>query len=424
MIEALEKFKSDKTIICIDIKCFFATAECKALNKDPMTTDLVVADASRQGGAIVLAISPSLKAKGIKNRCRLFELPKNMKIDIIKPRMSYYIEESNNILKMYLEYFSSEDILVYSIDEVFIDITSYLKLYETDAYSLTKMLLDRLRNDLRLPAAAGIGNNMLLAKFALDIEAKHQKDSIAMWNYENIKEKLWPITDLKDVWGIGRGLENRLNQLGIESMYDLAHYDVYKLVRHLGVVGEELFLHAHGIDISVIQDQKASERKGYSIGQTLFKDTSKEDVLLILQELVFQVCERLRDDGKVASTFRFWIGYARDENQVPFSIQHKFSESTFNPNDIFEWLIPVYQKNVIDIKIRRLGIACNHISDFSGVQLNLFSKPRDEFSSELAYATDLLNAKYGNTTIVKASALKKGSTLLQRKKLIGGHNAK
>lgn len=424
MIEALEKYKLDRTIICIDIKCFFATAECKALNKDPMTTDLVVADASRQGGAIVLAISPSLKSKGVKNRCRLFELPKNMKIDIIKPRMSYYIEESNNVLKMYLEYFAKEDILVYSIDEVFIDVTSYLKLYETDVYSLTKMLLDRLKNDLKLPAAAGIGNNMLLAKFALDIEAKHMKDSIAWWTYENIEQKLWPITNLTEVWGIGKGLETKLHQLGIESMYDLAHYDIYKLVKHLGVVGEELFLHAHGIDISLVQDQTVSERKGYSIGQTLFKDTSKDDCLLILKELVYQICEKLRNDNKVASTFRFIVGYSRSEFQTPFSIQHKFSESTFSPKIVIEWIEQVYQKNVLDIKIRRLGISCTNISEFHGVQLNLFSKPRDEFNSELAFATDLVNAKYGNTTIFKASALKNNSTLLQRKKLIGGHNAK
>ncbi|MGL4383176.1 MAG: DNA polymerase thumb domain-containing protein, partial [Bacilli bacterium] len=250
-MEHLNQFRIYRNILCIDLKAFFASAECAALGLDPYTTNLVVADKSRGKGGIVLATSPALKKHGFSGRFRLFELPPHLNVMIIKPRMAYYVDLSNQILKMYLTYFAQEDILVYSIDEVFIDLTSYLSLYKTTPYKIARALLNKLNQQFKLHAACGLGQNMLLAKMALDIEAKHNHDHIATWTYQNIKDKLWPITDLTSVWGIGRGHAKTLKNLGISSMYDLAHYDIYKLVKIMGIAGEELYLHAHGIDISL-----------------------------------------------------------------------------------------------------------------------------------------------------------------------------
>lgn len=425
--EQLEQFKQYRDIICIDLKCFFASVECADKGWDPFKKKMVVADTSRGEGSIILAVSPALKELGLPGRLRIFELPKQYKkeIDIVKPNMKKYVDASNNILKMYLEYFSPEDILVYSIDEVFIDVTAYKKLMGMETYEITTMLLKQLRKRFKLFAAAGIGPNMLLAKFALDIEAKHNHDFIAEWDYDNIKEKLWPMDDLCEVWGIGRGLKKRLNDLGIYTMYDLAHANIQKLVKHLGIIGEELYLHANGIDVSRIQDQfQLSERKGYSIGQTLFKDTPKEEARQQVIDLVMQLAQRLRADNKSCSVLHLHVRYAFVEDQPPFGMQRKLSISTLDYKTLKDAILSIYDKHVLDCKIRKLSIAGTNIQDFSGVQLNLFEQGSDATNAELDFTYDTINAKYGKNTVVKASVLTKDSTFLERSGLIGGHNAK
>lgn len=154
----MEQFKLYDTILCIDLKSFYASVECVYRNENPFTYDLVVADTSRGKGSIVLAVSPSLKNKGVPGRLRLFELPDNLDICVAKPKMAFYIHQSNQILKMYLEYFSAKDILVYSIDEVFIDVSSYLSFYNKSAYQLAQLLLLELRKRFKIPAVCGIGS--------------------------------------------------------------------------------------------------------------------------------------------------------------------------------------------------------------------------------------------------------------------------
>lgn len=419
----MEKFKLYDKILCIDLKCFFASAECVDLGKDPFTYDLVVADQSRGKSSIILAVSPSVKAKGVPNRCRIFDLPKGHNFHIRKPRMSRYIELSNLILKNYLKHFSSEDILVYSIDEVFIDTTSYLKLYNKTAYEMADMLLNDIKDKFGITATCGIGDNMLLAKMALDIEAKHNSDNIATWTYDDLPTKLWPITNLSQVWGIGRGLEKRLHELGINSMYDLAHYDIHKLVKHLGMMGEEIYLHAHGIDVSKIQEQaKATKRKGYNINHTLFKNTPKNQVRQLVKELVIQLVQRLRNDNKTTSVIQLYIGYASTEDQPSFRMQRKLVNPTLNLNELDNIVMNIFDKEVLDIKIRRIGLSFTGLRNFEGIQLNLFNYTNAN-SIDLDFAYDKVNAKYGKNTIFKASALKEDSQYFKRSKLVGGHNA-
>lgn len=424
----MEEFKLYDSIVCIDLKCFFASVECRKRNLDPDKALLVVADQSRGDSSIILAVSPALRKLGIPGRCRIFELPTHLRKHIIfaKPMMADYVDISNHILKMYLQYFSRDDILVYSIDEVFIDLTSYLTLYQYDAYEIVTFLLDELQNNFYMQACAGIGDNMLLAKLALDIEAKHNHDFIASWTYDDLPNKLWPITDMREMWGIGPGLEKKLHKIGIRSIGEIANFDIYKLVDYLGMAGEELYLHTHGIDVSKINEQERhTKRKGYSMGQTLFHNTPKKEARQYVKDLVLQLTHRLRIENKAAQVVKLSIRYATDENQPSFGMQHKLEHPTFNSNLITKEIMELYDNHVEDLKIRKIGLYFNKISDFEGVQLNLFDQGNQyENNAELDMAYDYINAKFGNHTVMKASALTKESNLLERSALIGGHNAK
>lgn len=427
----MEQFKLYDQIICIDLKCFFATAECIKLEVDPFTTDLIVADQSRGKSSIILAVSPSLRAKGVPGRCRIFELPKYLSypeiknIIFAKPKMAEYVDLSNRILAMYLEMFSSDDILVYSIDEVFIDVTSYLSLYKKTTYEIAKILLKGLLDNFGMYATVGYGDNLLLAKLALDIEAKHNNDFIAHWTYDDLPSKLWPISDLTSVWGIGRGMKKRLNDLGINKMYDLAHYDIYRLVKELGIMGEELYLHAHGIDISKIRDQeRITTRKGYNVGQTLFKNTPKKDVRQKIRDLILQQAQRLRATNMTTDVVQLYVGYSSKEDQPSFRMQRKLTTPTLELKVIDNILMDIFDNHVLDIEIRRIGISFSGLKEFHGIQLNLFEEGNDVDNIELDFAYDSINFKYGTNTVFKASALTKESNLFERSKLIGGHNAK
>ena len=201
-----------KYYLCIDMKTFFASVECVERGLDPFKIDLIVADSSRGKGSICLAITPKMKKRGIKNRCRVFEIPKNIHPIIAKPRMKKYIEYSVKVYKIYLKYVSKDDIHVYSIDEAFLDITSYIKLYKKNPYQIAKMILNDIYNTLGLTATCGIGTNMYLAKIALDILSKHSPTNIGYLNEELYKERLWNYEPLSDFWQIGRGIENRLHK--------------------------------------------------------------------------------------------------------------------------------------------------------------------------------------------------------------------
>ena len=189
---------SEKYYLCIDLKSFYASVECIELGLDPMTTNLVVADKERTDKTICLAITPAMKALGIKNRCRLFEIPKNVEYITAVPRMKRYIDYSADIYSIYLKYISKDDIHVYSIDEAFMDVTNYLALYQMDAITLGRTIMEDIYNTFGLRATCGVGTNMYLAKIALDITAKHSPDFIGFLDEDLYKETLWDYTPLTD----------------------------------------------------------------------------------------------------------------------------------------------------------------------------------------------------------------------------------
>ena len=255
----------NRIIICIDLKTFFASVECVERNLDPFTTNLVVADPNRGNGTICLAVSPKLKMLGVKNRCRIFEIPSNIDYIIAKPRMSKYIEYSANIYAIYLKYVSKDDIHVYSIDEVFIDVTEYLNIYKMNALQLAKKIIKDIYDTYGITATAGIGTNLYLAKIALDIMSKHTVSNIGWLDEERYKKELWHHKPLTDFWQIGKGIEKRLNKLRIYDMYDLAHYNNTKLYNEFGINAELLIDHSVGRETCTIADIKAYKPKNQSI---------------------------------------------------------------------------------------------------------------------------------------------------------------
>src|SRR5574344_1609470 len=217
--------KMDKIYLCIDLKTFYASVECVERGLDPFITNLVVADPSRGSGGICLAISPAMKALGIHNRCRIFEIPKDVKYITALPRMKKYIEYSANIYGIYLKYIAKEDIHVYSIDEVFMDVTNYLSLYKLTALELAKKIMKDIFDTTGITATAGIGTNLYLTKIALDITAKHVESHIGYLDEEKYKKELWHHQPLTDFWAVGRGITKRLERLNIHDMYDISHAD-------------------------------------------------------------------------------------------------------------------------------------------------------------------------------------------------------
>ena len=409
---------NERNILCIDLKSFFASVECVERNLDPFTTPLIVADPSRKGGAITLAVTPYMKTLGVPSRGRVFEIPKNIKYITAPPRMSLYVKKSKEVINCFLDFVSKEDMHVYSIDEAFLDVTDYLKLYKMDDVTLAKTIMARIKEKTGLTSTCGIGPNLLLAKVALDIESKHSPDFIAKWTYEDVKTKLWNITPLDEMWGIG---SKTMKKLGIYKVGDINKYskDFYK--KRFGVLGEELYLHANGIDNSNIKDDKYEiKNKSYGLSQILYKDYTPEEAILIIKEMCETICKRLRNNKKVCGVVGFGIGYSRNVGGG-FYHSKKLSESTDNENVIFNVCKSIYDSYIEEEPIRKVSISLGKITDNNYVQLNLFEEV-NETINEIPIVVDEINKKFGDNAILKASSLLNYSTIKMRNKKMGGHN--
>ena len=412
-----------RNFLCIDLKSFFASAECLDRGLNPFTTPLVVANPTQGNGAITLAVTPYLKTLGVKSRGRLYEIPKSIKYMIAKPRMSLYLAKSREVVEVYLKYVSLEDLHIYSIDECFLDVTNYLKMYGKSDYELALDILEDVRKETGLTATCGIGPNMLLAKLSMDIEAKHNKDFIAKWTYDDIPNKLWPIHPLSKVWGIGPRMEVNLNRLGIYSMYDLAHYDRNKLKQKFGVIGTELWNHANGIDLSLIGDMEKTKDKSYSHSQVLFKDYNGNNIKIIIREMVEVVTMRLHKNHVTSSLIGLGIGYSKDVGGG-FYHQIKLDQATDVENVILSNALMIFDKYYEDLHIRKVTISCGRLQEKSGVQLNIFDniekiKEQEQIDEAILEIKD----KYGKNALLKASSLLNDSTIHERNKKIGGHSA-
>ena len=418
----------ENNIIAIDLKSFFASCECIERKLDPFTTPLVVCDPNRNG-AITLAVTPFLKKFGVPGRTRVYELskyniPKYIKIIKVPPRMSLYIKKSKEVLSIYLEFVAKEDMHVYSIDEVFLDVSNYLKMYKMNSFELAQSIMKRIKDKTGLTTTAGIGPNLLLAKIAMDIEAKHNPNNIALWTSNDIETKLWSVTPLSKMWGIGPMMEKNLNKLGLFTVGDIAHYDKNKLKDKFGIMGEELWNHANGIDLSKISEfNNQAKDKSISHSQVLFKDYNGENVQIIIREMIDLLTKRLRENNKQTSLVGLGISYSKN-TPGGFYLMQKIDTGTTSEKLIYNICENIFDKYYEDLPIRKVSVTLGKLSDDTGIQLNLFesfdSMKKEKIGNS---AIDEIKKKFGNNSILKASSLLEDSTIKDRNGKISGHTA-
>ena len=415
-----------KYYLCIDLKTFYASVECVERGLDPFNTNLVVADESRGKGTICLAVSPKMKMLGVKNRCRIFEIPPTIKYMIAMPRMKKYIEYSANIYAIYLKYFSKEDIHVYSIDEAFMDVTNYLKMYKMNPIELAKVIINDIYKTYGITATAGIGTNMYLAKIALDITAKHSATNIGYLDEEKYKKELWHHKPLSDFWQIGKGIERRLNKMRIFTMYDVSHTDPKKLYKEFGINAEYLIDHSWGKESCTITDIKKYKPKTNSMtnSQVLFEDYSFEKARLVLKEMVELGSLRLIENNLVTNTVGLYIGYSKDIVKATGGMK-KIINYTNIYTELLKTFLDIYDKTTNrNVAIRRIGVNFANVIETENVQLSLFTdQEKIDKERKLELTMSSIKNKMGKNTILRGMNLEEGATTLVRNKLIGGHNS-
>lgn len=494
--------KENKIYVAIDLKSFYASVECKERGLDPITTNLVVADSSRTEKTICLAVSPALKSYGIPGRARLFEvvqkvkeinvyrkrkatnrtftgssysdieLKKNKNLElsyiIAPPRMAYYMKYSSKIYNIYLKYFSSDDIYVYSIDEVFIDVTHYLKTYNMRAKELVTKVIQDVYQTTGITATAGIGTNLYLCKIAMDIVAKHVKPDengvrIAGLDEMAYRKLLWGHRPLTDFWRVGKGYTKKLEEHGMYTMGDVARMSVKNedlLYKLFGVNAELLIDHAWGWESVTIESIKAYRPATNSIcsGQVLHCPYNYENTKIIVKEMTELLALDLVERGLVTNQIVLEVGYDVDnlKNQAISSLYNgeittdkygrkvpKHAHGTINIDHqtasskvLTGYIIKLYEQIVNkQLLVRRINITVNNVvnenmvktSDYE--QINLFvdyaevneKRKKEEAEKEIQKAMIGIKSKYGKNAILKGMNLQKEGTTIERNRQIGGH---
>lgn len=504
-----------KTYIAIDLKSFYASVECRERRRDPLTTNLVVADPSRTEKTICLAVSPSLKKYGLSGRARLFEviqkvnaannirklkapnhvfsgssddsteLQKNpsLKIDYIiaPPRMARYMEYSTKIYNIYLKYIAPEDIHIYSIDEVFIDVTHYLSTYNMTARELAMTMIQDILDTTGITATAGIGTNMYLCKIAMDIVAKHIEPDkngvrIAELDEMSYRRLLWNHRPITDFWRVGRGYSKKLEKIGLYTMGDIArcsigkstdYYNEELLYKLFGINAELLIDHAWGYESCTMEDVKAYKPETNSIfsGQVLHCPYEFDKARLVVKEMIDLMALDLVDKGLVTNQIVLTIGYdienMTDKNRsqsykgtvttnyygkkVPkpahgtTNLPKQTSSTSLITNAVMELYDKIVNKKLL---IRRINIVANKLVDEHSVknankyeQLDLFTdyeilkKQREKENAESEREKRMQNTildikkKFGKNAILKGMNLQEGATAKDRNNQIGGHKA-
>lgn len=422
-----------KLYACIDLKSFYASVECVERGLDPMTARLVVADPERESVTICLAITPAMKLLGIKNRCRVFEIPSGIDYIMAPPRMSLYMERSAEVYATYLKYISPDDIHVYSIDECFIDLTPYLKLYKKGARELTRLLMDKVYQRVGIPSSAGIGSNLFLAKVALDILAKQSEDGIAELDENSFAERISHHRPITDIWNIGDGTARELAHMGAFDLAGVARIPEEYLYKKFGVKAEFLIDHAHGREPCTIEDIKKYRPESTSIShsQVLFRPYSFSEAELILSEMIEVAVLELVSKELVTGNISLYIGYnhfGRYDTPSyylpkPMSASKKLQESTNSLDELKREFLFMYHKGTDkELPIRRLGISLGNLTDEKYLPYNLFTDEVEKLKEKaLLRAIVDIKDKFGKNAIVKGSSFEEHSTARERNGLIGGH---
>lgn len=454
----------DRQYVAIDLKSFYASVECFERGLNPLTARLVVADESRTDKTICLAVSPALKAYGISGRARLFEVKARLAeikrttgedIDFIiaPPRMARYIEFSNMVYNTYLKYIAPEDIHVYSIDEVFIDVTGYLKTYKMTAHELTIKMIRDVLSVTGITATAGIGTNLYLAKIAMDITAKHMEADedgvrIAELNERTYREQLWDHKPITDFWRIGGGTARRLAANHMYTMGDIARKsitDEERLYQIFGIDAEFLIDHAWGIEPTTIADIKnyKPSTNSLSSGQVLSTPYTIENAKIIIREMTEALVLDLVKQHLVSNSFTLDIMYDRenvDNGTYTGEIQvdrygrlvpkhshgtANFMKYTSSTDVIINSVLETYDRIVNpELTVRRLNISANDLKNEDDIceQYDIFTDPEKlEQEKRLQNAMLEIKDKFGKNAILKGTSYLDAATARDRNGFIGGH---
>lgn len=468
----------EKTYICIDLKTFYASVECIDRGRDPFTTNLVVADPDRSHTTICLAITPAMKRLGIRNRCRIFEIPPGVDYIMAKPRMRHYMEVSADIYGIYLEYVSPEDIHAYSVDECFIDATPYLKLYRKSPREFAKTLMDAVRARTGIYATAGIGPNLFLAKVALDITAKHVDDGIGELDQEEFRRTIWTHRPITDIWGIGPGIAARLAKYRVQDLMGVAALDSDILYREFGVNAEYLIDHAHGIEPCTIAQIHAYQPQATSLmnGQVLSRDYGYEEARTVMREMVDTSVLDLVERGVVCDQISLYVGYGRGDapnKNVPAACidprrhsalddtvligggrgtsrrgelfrgehgtrpaagygayehgggQRKLGERTNSFKSLMACFEQLFAQTIDPSRaVRRVNIGFGNLLPEEFATYNLFTDLEAEAEERsLQEAVISVKQRYGKNALLKGTSFKQGATGRERNEQVGGHRA-
>ena len=418
---------SSKFYLCIDLKCFYASVECVERNLDPFSTNLVVADLNRTEKTVCLAISPAMKKLGVRNRCRVFEIPKHIKYITAKPRMKLYMEKSAEIYGIYLKYIDKNDIFVYSIDEVFIDITKYLKMYNLSPIDLGKMIIKDVFLSTGITASCGVGTNLYLAKIAMDILAKHNKENIAFLDENLYKEKLWDYKPITDFWRIGEGISSRLEKYGIDTMRKISNCGREFLFKLFGIDSELILDHANGVEPTTLQDIKSYHSKANSIssGQVLSRNYNYSEALIIVTEMLENLTLELVDKGLVTKSITLHLSYDRKVNIKSAHGTITMPITTSSVKTITEYGKRLYNE-IIDKRysIRKINVTFNNVLNTSYEQYDFLTDPKEK-ERELTLQKTVIGIKnkYGKNALLKGINLNSVGTMRERNLQVGGHNA-
>lgn len=413
--------------LCIDLKSFYASVECVERGLDPMTTDLVVADPEREKGTICLAITPSLKAKGVKNRCRVFEIPEGLDYIMAPPRMQKYIDYAAEIYAIYLEFIAPEDIHVYSIDEAFLDVTHYLALYKITAEELAQKMMDEVYKRLGIRATCGIGTNLYLCKIALDITAKHSPDYIGFLDEESYIKTLWKHTPLTDFWRIGGRTAQRLAKYGILTMEDIAKAPEDILYKWFGIDAELLIDHAWGRESTTIKDIKNYRAKSHclSSGQVLMRDYNHSEARLIVKEMLDLLCLDMVSKNLITDSITLYVGYTNTLDIPGVNGTANIIKKTNSDTLIIPAVISLYDHIVNpEYPVRRINLTCNRVTSCEEAEQLSLLETDDTIKNRTLQETVLkIKAKFGKNAVLKGMNFNEAATTRERNNQIGGHKA-
>ncbi len=416
-----------RDIMCIDAKSFFASVEAVERKQHPLYARIAVVSKPDNQGGLVLASSPLVKKEyGVKTGTRIYEIPKKANIQIVEPRMALYLKKNMEILRIFKRYVTKEDLLVYSIDESFLDVTKSHKLFGS-THEIAKKIQRDVWRELGLVLTVGIGPNPLLAKLALDHQAKHDEKNgfIGEWKYEDVPDTVWKIRPLSDFWGIGSKTEEKLNRMGIRSIGELSQYNFKKLKNKFGVIGLQLFFHAHGIDRTLLSDVYTPKSTSFSRNQILNRDyKDMHDIEVVIREMTDENVTRLRKNFLMTSVVKLYIGYSRDVVQGGFNQQMKIVP-TDSSKTLKEYMVYLFYKHYEEgTPVRTVNVTFGGLKHKQSLQLNLFEPAEETIQNEeLDLTIDHIRQKYGYTSLLHASSLLDGGMARFRAKLVGGHRA-